>query len=105
MNKNLKIIKSFEANNFFNRNLYFYKNTVDKNNSEAYRIKDLITINNLKSKSILEIGCATGIRLNQYQEILNSKINYGIDLSLKAINFGIKKEEKSAKIFLRKKII
>jgi SAM-dependent methyltransferase len=94
MNKNLKIIKSFEANNFFNRNLYFYKNRVDKNNSEDYRIKDLIIINNLKSKSILEIGCATGIRLNQYQEILKSKINYGIDLSLKAINLGKKKYKK-----------
>jgi ubiquinone/menaquinone biosynthesis C-methylase UbiE len=94
MYKNLKIIKKSEANNFFNRNLYFYKNVADKNNTEDYRIKDLIKINNLKSKSILEIGCATGIRLNQYQEILKSKINYGIDLSSKAINLGKKKYKK-----------
>jgi SAM-dependent methyltransferase len=94
MNKNLKIVKSSEANNFFKRNLYFYKNKDNKHNLEDSRIKNLIRINNLKSKSILEIGCATGIRLNQYQKILHSKINYGIDLSSNAIKLGKKKYKK-----------
>jgi len=94
MNKNLKIIKSSEANNFFKRNLFFYKNKDDKHNLEDSRIKNLIKINNLKSKSILEIGCATGVRLNKYQKILHSKINYGIDLSSNAIKLGKKKYKK-----------
>jgi len=62
--------------------------------AEDYRINDLIKVNNLKSKSILEIGCSTGAKLNQYQQILNSKINYGIDLSCKAIILGRKKYKK-----------
>ena len=33
----------------------------------------------------LEIGCANGFKLNQYSKILKTKINYGVDLSKKAI--------------------
>jgi SAM-dependent methyltransferase len=89
MNKNLKIIKKSEANNYFDRHLYFYKS--DGEDLLDCRIINLIKVNNLNSKSILEIGCSTGIKLNQYQKILNSKINYGIDLSSKAIKLGKKK--------------
>ena len=91
MNKNIKIVKKSEANNYFDRNLYFYKSDVGGEDILDDRISDLIKVNNLNSKSVLEIGCATGIKLNQYQQILNSKINYGIDLSSKAIKLGRKK--------------
>lgn len=92
MNKNLKIAKK-EADNFLKRNLHFY-NSPESLDTKDYRILDLIKVNNLRPKSVLEIGCATGIRLNQYQNILNTKINYGIDLSSKAINLGRKKYKK-----------
>ena len=42
----------------------------------------------LKAKNILEIGCANGNKLYQYSKLLNSKNNYGIDLSKKAILNG-----------------
>ena len=56
-----------------------------------YRIVDLIKVNKIKPNSILEIGCANGIKLNEYQINLNSRINYGIDLSSKAIKSGKKR--------------
>jgi ubiquinone/menaquinone biosynthesis C-methylase UbiE len=92
--KNLKIIKSKEADNYFKRNLKFYNSVSEKRGEDDYRIIDLIKTNRIKPKSILEIGCANGIQLNQYQEILNTKVNYGIDLSSKAINSGKKKFKK-----------
>ena len=59
-----------------------------------YRIVDLIKVNKIKPNSILEIGCANGIKLNEYQINLNSRINYGIDLSSKAIKSGKKRFKK-----------
>jgi len=88
MNKNIKIISAQEGNDYHNRNLNLYKNAETLDDE---RITSLIKTANLKSKSVLEIGCATGIKLEQYQRILNSKINYGIDLSSKAIAYGKKK--------------
>ena len=65
------------------RNKKFYeKNLIDK------KITDLIKVNSLKAKNILEIGCANGNKLYQYSKLLNSKNNYGIDLSKKAILNG-----------------
>ena len=88
--KNLKIVKTKEGDNFFKRRLKFYNNIREGD----IRIVDLLRITQIKPKSILEIGCANGIQLNQYQEILNTKVNYGIDLSSKAINAGKKKFKK-----------
>ena len=85
--KNLKIVKTKEADNYIKRNLKFYNNGGEGD----YKIVDLIKTSNIKPKSILEIGCANGIKLNHYQQILKSKINYGIDLSSIAINSGRKK--------------
>ena len=75
--KNLYLLKLKEANKYFKRNP-----NVQKDN---YGIINLCSINNLKPKSILEIGCANGIRLNDYSNILRSKTNYGIDISSNAI--------------------
>ena len=88
--ENVKIVKTKEGDNYFERNLKFYKNL----RNDDFRIVDLLTTTQIKPKSILEIGCANGIQLNQYQEILNTKVNYGIDLSSKAINAGKKKFKK-----------
>jgi len=83
---NIKIVKKKEANKYFKRNLDFFNST-----KSDYRILDLLKTSNIKPKSILEIGCANGIKLNEYQKNLNSKINYGIDLSSEAIKSGKKK--------------
>ncbi len=86
---NIKIVKKKEADKYFTRNLDFFNSS--KND---YRIVDLIKVNKIKPNSILEIGCANGIKLNEYQINLNSRINYGIDLSSKAIKSGKKKFKK-----------
>ena len=84
--KNLNILKSKEANNFFSRNKGYYKKI--KNDS---KLINLIQQTKIKAKNILEIGCADGNKIFQYKEILRSKNVYGVDLSAKAINFGKKK--------------
>tara|TARA_Y100000022_G_C13248433_1_gene375989 strand:- start:94 stop:777 length:684 start_codon:yes stop_codon:yes gene_type:complete len=86
---NIKIVKKKEADKYFLRNLDFFNST-----KSDYRIIDLIKVNKIKPNSILEIGCANGIKLNEYQINLNSKINFGIDLSSKAIKSGRKKFKK-----------
>jgi ubiquinone/menaquinone biosynthesis C-methylase UbiE len=101
MSQNINMLKK-KSDNFFLRNKKFYNPSkkipykLDHHwgGQEDLRIIDLIKQNNLKPKSILEIGCATGIKLNQYQESLKTNINYGIDLSSKAINFGKQKYKK-----------
>ena len=81
--KNFNLVKKKAADKFFLRNKKFYeKNLIDK------KITDLIKVNSLKAKNILEIGCANGNKLYQYSKLLNSKNNYGIDLSKKAISNG-----------------
>ena len=86
---NIKIVKNKEADKYFIRYLDFFNSS--KND---YRIIDLIKVNKIRPNSILEIGCANGIKLNEYQINLKSKINYGIDLSSKAIKSGRKKFKK-----------
>jgi len=84
--KNLKIVSKAEGDNYYERNVDIYnKETIDN------KIIDLIIINNIKPKSILEIGCANGNKLNQCQKILKVKRCVGIDLSSKAISKGKKK--------------
>lgn len=93
--KNLQILKSYESNSYFRRNIKFYdtyKNKKDK------KISKLIKKKLFKARSILEIGCANGIKLNQYKQELKSNVNYGIDLSSLAINHG-KKRFKNLKLF------
>jgi len=81
--KNLDLIKKKEADRFFIRNKIDYRN--DKIDE---KILNLIKNNSLKANNILEIGCATGNKLNQYSKLCNSKNSYGIDLSKKAIIDG-----------------
>jgi len=86
--KNLKIVKNSEADKFYKRNLN-YSNLTFKGKSK--KITDLLNRTKAKCKSILEIGCGDGKNLDQYQNILNIKNCYGVDLSKKAIKQGKKK--------------
>tara|TARA_B110000116_G_C16698818_1_gene518741 strand:+ start:145 stop:798 length:654 start_codon:yes stop_codon:yes gene_type:complete len=72
--KNLNIVKSKAANDYYKRNL-------NNRNRWIPNISYLEFIKSLKPKSILDIGCEDGRVLNIYQKYLKTKINYGIDLS------------------------
>ena len=88
--KNLLLVKN--KNNWFYRNK---KNIINQNDDE--HINELIRINNLKAKNILEIGCSNGYKLIQYKELLKSNNCFGVDLSKKAILDG-KKRYKNLKL-------
>ena len=82
--KNLNLVKLKEANDYFKRN-FKYHALIDDNYA------DLDFIKSLEPKSILDIGCVDGSKLNYYRKNLKTKINYGVDLSDKAIKYGKKK--------------
>lgn len=84
--KNIKILKNKEADNYFLRNI----SSLDKKIVNKGLI-NLFKTTNLKADKILEIGCSNGSKLNQYSKLLKSKINYGVDLSKRAILNGKKK--------------
>ena len=84
--KNIKIIKKKEADKYFLRNIHSHND-----NLFDQKIVNLIKINNVTADKVLEIGCANGNKLNQYSKLLQSKKNYGVDLSKKAILDGGKK--------------
>ena len=86
--KNLNLLKSKEANEYFKRNCETQDSIL------YYNIINLLKISKIKPKNILEIGCANGSKLNIYQKQLKPSVSYGIDLSDKAINHGIKKYKK-----------
>ena len=88
--KNLLLVKN--KNNWFYRNK---KNIINHNDDE--HINELIRINNLKAKNILEIGCSNGYKLIKYKELLKSNNCYGVDLSKEAILDG-KKRFKNLKL-------
>ena len=84
--KNLNIVKSKAANDYYKRNL-------NNHNHWIPNISYLEFIKSLKPKSILDIGCEDGRVLNIYQKYLKTKINYGIDLSDIAIKEGKNKHK------------
>ena len=88
--KNLLLVKN--KNNWFYRNK---KNIINHNDDE--HINELIRINNLKEKNILEIGCSNGYKLIKYKELLKSNNCFGVDLSKEAI-FDGKKRYKNLKL-------
>ena len=88
--KNLLLVKN--KNNWFYRNK---KNIINHNDDE--HINELIRINNLKAKNILEIGCSNGYKLIKYKELLKSNNCFGVDLSKEAI-FDGKKRFKNLKL-------
>ena len=94
--KNLELVKKKEADKYFMRHKSYYtKHSFDWIDE---KILNLIKINSIQAKNILEIGCANGNRLNQYSKLCNSKKSYGIDLSKIAILDG-KRRYKNLKLF------
>jgi SAM-dependent methyltransferase len=84
-NKYIALLKK-EGNKYFIRNRDYYKS--DKKN---YQIYDLFRTTKISPNTILEIGTANGMMLNQYKIASNAKFCLGIDLSSKAIKNGRKK--------------
>ena len=84
--KNLELVKKKVADKFFMKHKsYFTKHSFDWLDE---KIVNLVKINSIKAKNILEIGSANGVRLNRYSKLCNSKKSYGIDLSKVAILDG-----------------
>ena len=90
--KNIKLVKKKAADQYFLRNRNYLKNKkIDE------EIINLLKVNPIKVNNILEIGCANGVKLNQYAKLCKSRNSYGIDLSKKAIEDG-KKRFKNLKL-------
>ena len=70
-----------EGNQYFKRNI----NNLKDNNDIILKNLDISTFQN---KTILEIGCSNGWRLNELYKINNNNTYYGIEPSKEAINFG-----------------
>ena len=87
--KNLNLVKTKEGDNYFVRNKNYDELNINENNWF-----NSIKVNNLKPKKVLEIGCGAGHKLNYLSQQLNTKYNYGVDLSKKAILDGKKKYKK-----------
>jgi ubiquinone/menaquinone biosynthesis C-methylase UbiE len=83
--KNLNIIKNKEADKYYLRNIDYYNNA-----SDDIRLKNFLNLNLIKGKTILEIGCCNGKKLDQYRRYLKSSKTIGIDLSKKSISEGKK---------------
>jgi cyclopropane fatty-acyl-phospholipid synthase-like methyltransferase len=83
--KNLNIIKKKEADKYYLRNIDYYNN-----DSDDIRLKNFLNLNLIKGKTILEIGCCNGKKLDQYRKYLKSSRTIGIDLSKKSISEGKK---------------
>jgi ubiquinone/menaquinone biosynthesis C-methylase UbiE len=93
MTSNIKIVKKFEGDSFFKRNI----RDIDNENLNSRSSETIINFLNTKKytfQNVLEVGCSGGYQLNKYFNSLNLKKNpyfLGIDLSSKAINFAKKK--------------
>jgi ubiquinone/menaquinone biosynthesis C-methylase UbiE len=107
MNKSQKeAFVQYEADAWFERNksavleqfaspqtLYCSGNTTNNkqqttNNKQLDFIMELITRYNIIPNKVLEIGSSAGYRLNRIKEKYPESENYGIDPSVKAIEFG-----------------
>ena len=93
--KNLLLVKNKEGDFYHDRNLENYKGNNKIYNNEYLRIVDLIKTTKITPKSIFEIGCGSGIKLDFIRRELKILKNcIGIDLSKKAIKYGKKKFKK-----------
>ena len=83
--KNIDLVKKIEGDK------YYIRNSKKKIQPSNPNILELIKLNNLKIKNLLEIGCSDGTNLSIYQRKLRIPNCCGIDLSNKAIKDGKKK--------------
>ena len=93
--------------NLLDRNLsnkYFFRNKKKLLNSNGYlkELLFLLNISKIKPKSVLEIGCMNGYKLNEIKKFYGKQSTkfFGIDLSDKAIKLG-KQKFKDLKLFKR----
>ena len=82
---NLKTFKKKDSDKYYLRNIKIYMSQL-----EDKKISNFLKLNLIKPRSILEIGCCNGKKLDQYRRYLKPKKIIGIDLSKKAINDGKK---------------
>lgn len=83
-NKQKDAFIEYEADAWFDRNKeYFGAYSKDRD-----RVISLITEYNLKPKSILEIGCSAGYRLNGLKETFKDCSVVGVEPSKEAVNYG-----------------
>ncbi len=82
MKKQTDIFYSGEADSWYLRN----KDSIEKR-SEEDRIVQKIKEMEISPKRVLEIGCADGFRLSQFNSVFKAEC-YGIDPSLEAIKAG-----------------
>lgn len=75
---------TYEADNWFERN----KVIVDNYTPENDKVIDLLKKYNVNCNKVLEIGCSAGYRLNAINEIFPKATVFGVEPSLKAIEFG-----------------
>lgn len=76
----------YEADAWFDRNKEYMLNY----SSDKDQVINLLKKYNLKPKSLLEIGCSAGYRLNGIKKIFKSCNVFGIEPSGKAIKYGKK---------------
>jgi ubiquinone/menaquinone biosynthesis C-methylase UbiE len=79
MNKN--IFLSEEGNNYFKRN-------INKLSNDSDIILKNFNIKNIYNKTIIELGCSNGWRLNEMNKINPSNSYIGLDPSEEAVNYG-----------------
>lgn len=95
MNQNLKYLEKGEADNYFKRNK---EKILKRNNNGQNHIVDSFKISGISPKSILEIGCFNGYKLDLYRKFYlknKKKVKcFGVDLSKQAIEDGNKKYTK-----------
>lgn len=83
-NKQKEAFVAYEADAWFERN----KNYLMNYSSKEDKVVQLIEKYKLNPKSLLEIGCSGGYRLNGLKDLYKNCNVYGIDPSEKAIAFG-----------------
>ena len=92
MNQNLKYLEKSEADNYFKRNK---EKILKRNINGQNHIVDSFKISGISPKSILEIGCFNGYKLDLYRKFYlknKKKVKcFGVDLSKQAIEDGNKK--------------
>tara|TARA_B110000971_G_C19996656_1_gene494670 strand:- start:215 stop:886 length:672 start_codon:yes stop_codon:yes gene_type:complete len=81
---NKKAFLEFEANSYFDRNYDYLTNFNNKNDIIVKLIDDY----SLKFKTICELGCSAGGRLDFIEKKYNPKKIIGVDPSQNAINHG-----------------
>jgi ubiquinone/menaquinone biosynthesis C-methylase UbiE len=80
-----KAFITYEADAWFDRNRDYLTHYSTDNDKVTNLLKDY----SLKPKSLLEIGCAAGYRLNGIKSIFDECNVYGLEPSSKAIDYGV----------------